>query len=145
MWRGARAPVGGGTSDATLGVMTDNGRAGRTQTPEAETPEAIVARGERIAQGEGEALEAAIGAVAGAAAGIVAGPVGIAAGAAIGAAAGVALAHQMRKQAHEDAVHERELDAGVMEDLPPEAIPPAPERPSLAEVQQEMEGGVSQR
>lgn len=128
----------GGTFDAPLPTMADKGRAGR-----AETPEEIVARGERIAQGEGEALEAAVGAVAGAAAGIVAGPIGVAAGAAIGAAAGVALAHQMRRQAHEEAVHDRELDAGVTEELPPEAIPPAPERPSLAEVAQEMEGASS--
>lgn len=120
-----------------MGTRRDQGRA--------ESPEEAVRRSERIAQGEGEALETAVGAMAGAAAGIVAGPIGIAAGAALGAAAGAVLGHQIRKANHEEAEETRALDAGDV-DVPTEAdLEGTGDRPSLEQLNAELDGAATKR
>jgi phage tail tape-measure protein len=106
----------------------------------ADTPEGELERKEIIAQGEGQALETAVAAVAGAAVGSLAGPIGIAAGAAIGAATGALLGREIRRQSHEDAVHDRDLDALniELEDEPVE-LPSSPPPRSIKELQAELD------
>lgn len=120
-----------------MGIRRDHKRA--------ETPEEAVRRNERIAQGEGEALETAVGAVAGAAAGIVAGPIGIAAGAALGAAAGAVLGHQIRKANHEEAVETRALDDGDVDMVTEADLEGNGDRPSLEQLAAELEGATTKR
>lgn len=120
-----------------MGITRDQKRA--------ETPEDAVRRNERIAQGEGEALETAVGAMAGAAAGIVAGPIGIAAGAALGAAAGAVLGHQIRKANHEEAEQTRALDAGDVDMVTEAELEGNDDRPSLEKLDAELEGATTKR
>lgn len=70
-----------------------------------------VARSDRMAHFEAEALEAATGALAGFAAGAIAGPVGAIAGVAVGAAVGALAAFTTERDAREEASRERSLDA----------------------------------
>lgn len=81
------------------------------------TPEERLHTKEHRAHVEVEVLDAAAGAAAGAAVGILGGPIGMAAGAVIGAATGAILGAQLEKDEHQEAEHEKELDAIGVEPL----------------------------
>jgi len=100
------------------------------------TPEEILESKQVVGEVENEAMETLVGAAAGAAIGIMAGPIGIAVGASLGAVAGAALGHQLKKQNREEAEHDRDLAADIVDE--PLLDEPPPDA-SLAKLEVELD------